>query len=307
MKSELKTKSFVVAPVLLLILLVLLAGCNSDLTGTGGTPPTEAASTVSPSPSTSPSLSPSASPGCINALQTDTLLDYGYNHPAEVVCVEGTIVRTYYASTSNGKPAFLNFHDPYEGWLMALIWGSDRENFPDNPEDYYLNKLVRVTGTVEIYKGSPEIILRQPSQIEIVDDFESASFDDTVLVTRVIDGDTIEIEGGETIRYIGIDTPETVHPEKPVEYFGKEASEKNRELVEGRIVRLEKDIQNKDAYGRLLRYVWLGDTMVNVELVRLGYAYSYSFPPNVTYQELILQAEQEARQNERGLWAAGPE
>ena len=125
---------------------------------------------------------------------------------------------------------------------------------------------------------------------------------DTVLVTRVIDGDTIEIENGESVRYIGIDTPETVHPQKPVEYFGKEAAEKNRELVEGKLVRLEKDVQDKDEYGRLLRYVYVDDMMVNAELVRSGYAYSYTYPPNVKYQTLFLQLEREAREEKRGLW-----
>ena len=124
-----------------------------------------------------------------------------------------------------------------------------------------------------------------------------------VLVTRVIDGDTIEIEGGATVRYIGIDTPETVHPEKPVEYFGKEATEKNREFVEEKRVYLEKDVQDKDKYGRLLRYVWVDDVMVNAELVRLGYAYSYTYPPNVKYQKYFLQLEKEAREEGRGLWA----
>jgi len=131
----------------------------------------------------------------------------------------------------------------------------------------------------------------------------STSNENTVLVTRVIDGDTIEIEGGARVRYIGIDTPETVHPEKPVEYFGKEATQKNRELVQGKRVYLEKDIQDKDKYGRLLRYVWVGDTMVNAELIGLGYAYSYTYPPNVKYQKLFLQLEKEAREQGRGLWA----
>ncbi|MFO8102450.1 MAG: thermonuclease family protein [Dehalococcoidia bacterium] len=285
--------------VFLLILLIGLSACEGDSTPGGGPPLPEGTVT--------PSAVPSASSGCIDALQTDTLLDYGYNHPAEVVCVEGRVVRPYYASASNGKPTFLNFHDPHDGWFTALIWGDHRDNFPPDPEDYYLNKRVRVTGVIEIYKGSPEIILRQPSQLEVVDSSEEEPSDETFLVTRVVDGDTIEIEGGEIIRYIGVDAPETVHPEKPVEYFGREAAAKNRELVEGKRIRLEKDVQDKDTYGRSLRYVWLGDTMVNAELVRLGYAYSSSFPPNVAHQDLLLQAEQEARQNERGLWAPGSE
>jgi len=126
-----------------------------------------------------------------------------------------------------------------------------------------------------------------------------------VRVTRVIDGDTIEIEGGQKVRYIGIDTPETVHPSEPIECFGKEASSKNNELVAGKKVRLEKDVSETDKYGRLLRYVWVGDTFVNDCLVRQGYAKASSYPPDVKYQEQFRQAEQEARDAGRGLWAAG--
>ncbi len=125
-------------------------------------------------------------------------------------------------------------------------------------------------------------------------------------VTRIIDGDTIEVQKGiylYTVRYIGIDTPETVHPSKPVEYFGKEASEKNRELVESKAVRLEKDVSETDKYGRLLRYVWFDDLMVNAELVRLGYAQVVTYPPDVKYQDLFLKLQKEARDAGRGLWA----
>lgn len=127
-----------------------------------------------------------------------------------------------------------------------------------------------------------------------------------VKVTKVIDGDTIEIEGGYRIRYIGIDTPETVHPSQPVECFGKEASTKNKELVEGKTVRLERDITELDRYGRLLRYVWLGDVLVNEILVKEGYATSYTYPPDVKYQERFVQTEREARENKKGLWASCP-
>ncbi len=122
--------------------------------------------------------------------------------------------------------------------------------------------------------------------------------ENTVFVTRVIDGDTIEIEGGYRVRYIGIDTPERDEP-----YYW-EASGVNRNLVEGKEIRLEKDVENKDEYGRLLRYVWVDDTMVNAELVRLGYAYSYSYPPNVKYQAYFLQMENEAREHKWGLWGS---
>ncbi|MDP3947795.1 MAG: thermonuclease family protein [bacterium] len=125
-----------------------------------------------------------------------------------------------------------------------------------------------------------------------------------VSVVRVIDGDTIEIEGGERVRYIGIDTPETVDPREPVQCFGVEASDKNKELVYGVKVRLTKDVTEKDKYGRLLRYVWVGDTLINLELVKQGFAYSYSYPPDVKYQDLFVKAQAEAREAKRGLWSS---
>jgi micrococcal nuclease len=128
----------------------------------------------------------------------------------------------------------------------------------------------------------------------------------TFKVVRVIDGDTIEIEGGERVRYIGIDTPETVDPRKPVQCFGFEASEKNKELVEGKEVRLEKDVTDRDKYGRLLRYVYVNSLFVNLELVKQGFAFSYTYPPDVKHQAEILAAEEEARKAKRGLWKACP-
>src|SRR3989344_4113968 len=100
-----------------------------------------------------------------------------------------------------------------------------------------------------------QITNSQPtSTSEIVDS------DDGVLVSKVIDGDTIEIEGGMKVRYIGIDTPETSHPTKGVQCFGRQATERNRQLVEGKKVILEKDISETDKYGRLLRYIWIRST-----------------------------------------------
>ena len=125
---------------------------------------------------------------------------------------------------------------------------------------------------------------------------------DLVKVERVVDGDTIEIEGGEKVRYIGIDTPETVDPRKPVQCFGVEASKKNKELVEGKMVRLEKDITDRDKYNRLLRYIWVDDVLINLELVKQGFAYSYSYPPDIKYQEQFVKAQEEAREAKEGLW-----
>ena len=124
-----------------------------------------------------------------------------------------------------------------------------------------------------------------------------------VKVIRVIDGDTVEIENGEKVRYIGMDTPETVDPRKPVQCFGKEASLKNKNLVEGKEVELEVDISNIDKYGRLLRYVWLNGVMINEELVKEGYARVETIPPDVKYSQILLSAEKDARSNNRGLWS----
>jgi micrococcal nuclease len=124
------------------------------------------------------------------------------------------------------------------------------------------------------------------------------------LVTRVVDGDTIELETGDKVRYIGIDTPETKHPTKDVECYGKEASLKNKELVEGKEVRLEKDVSETDRYGRLLRYVYVGDLFVNYELVAEGYAQSSSYPPDIKHQDKFKEAEAEARKKEKGLWSS---
>jgi micrococcal nuclease len=124
-------------------------------------------------------------------------------------------------------------------------------------------------------------------------------------VTRVVDGDTIRVEiAGEEfrLRYIGIDTPETVDPRRPVQCFGQEASERNRQLVEGQVVGLEKDISDVDSFDRLLRYVWVGDQMVNATLVEEGYALASTYPPDVRYSDLFASLQAQARQNESGLW-----
>lgn len=156
---------------------------------------------------------------------------------------------------------------------------------------------------VESPTPSVEAIAEQPSP-EVEGTATTAPASEGILVTKVVDGDTIQLEGGTTIRYIGIDTPETVHPSQPVGCFGTEASAKNKELVEGKRVRLEKDVSETDKYGRSLRYVYIGDTFVNDYLVRQGFANSSSYPPDVKYQDQFRQAEQEARTAKRGLWGS---
>lgn len=127
------------------------------------------------------------------------------------------------------------------------------------------------------------------------------------LVVNVVDGDTIDvlIDGREErVRYIGIDTPETVHPDLPVECFGPEASARNGELVGGETVGLERDVSERDDFGRLLRYVWLGERMVNAVLVEEGYAYAVNYPPDLRYAQHLADLEVLAHRANRGLWGA---
>ncbi|MBZ5515752.1 MAG: thermonuclease family protein [Acidobacteriia bacterium] len=120
---------------------------------------------------------------------------------------------------------------------------------------------------------------------------------------RVVDGDTIVLDGGEHVRLIGVDTPETVDPRRPVQYFGKEASAFTRRMVEGKNVRLEQDEDTRDHYGRTLAYVYLQDgTFLNAEIIRQGYGHAYTRFP-FRYEQQFVQLEREARENGRGLWA----
>jgi len=125
---------------------------------------------------------------------------------------------------------------------------------------------------------------------------------DVVRVKRVIDGDTILLANGERVRLIGVNTPETKHPQKPVERFGKEASLFTKRMVEGKEVRLEFDWQKRDKFGRLLAYVYLMDgTFLNAEIIKQGYGFAYTKYP-FKYLEEFRQYEREARESKRGLW-----
>lgn len=115
-------------------------------------------------------------------------------------------------------------------------------------------------------------------------------------VAFVVDGDTVELADGRRVRYVGINTPEIGQP------YADEARAFNETLVAGQTVWLETDAQENDQYDRLLAYVWVGDTFVNLELVRQGYANAYTVPPNLRYADTLVRAEQEAREEERGLW-----
>lgn len=159
--------------------------------------------------------------------------------------------------------------------LFALFGGSQKE----------LNEILSLIDTV-----APTVT---PSQTLGANDQQ------TYLVTKVIDGDTIELESGQKVRYIGIDTPEL----KGSECFAKEARDKNKELVEGKRVKLQKDVSETDRYGRLLRFVYTeDDTLINDTLIKEGYATVSTYPPDVAKQKLFQQSQQEARTNNRGLW-----
>jgi micrococcal nuclease len=124
-------------------------------------------------------------------------------------------------------------------------------------------------------------------------------------VERVVDGDTVvvRLDGrSERVRYIGVDTPESVKPGERVQCFGKSAAAANRRLVLGRDVRLEYDAEARDRYGRLLAYVWRGDLLVNAELIRQGYAKPLEIAPNLAHAAELRRLASAARRGRRGLW-----
>jgi len=126
-------------------------------------------------------------------------------------------------------------------------------------------------------------------------------------VTKVIDGDTFEvyIDGKiEKVRMIGINTPETVDPRRPVQCYGKEASNKLKELIEGKIIKLDPDHtqDNYDRYNRALRYVYLDDININQKMIQEGYAFEYTYKKPYKFQSEFKQSEKEAQDKDLGLW-----
>jgi micrococcal nuclease len=139
------------------------------------------------------------------------------------------------------------------------------------------------------------------------DDSAPGGVDGTV--TRVVDGDTVHVDldgTDETVRYIGVDTPESVKPGTPVQCFAKRASAENATLIDGEDVRLRFDVERRDRYGRLLAYVYRArdGAFVNAALVRDGYARTLTIPPNVRYADRFTKLQREAREARRGLWRA---
>lgn len=159
----------------------------------------------------------------------------------------------------------------------------------------------------EIPEEEPEETTEEPIEEEIIEEPVEEIIDLTqnfdgieIKCTRIIDGDTIEIEDEigtkYKVRYIGIDAPETS------EDYGDISTEKNSELVKDKIVKLEKDISNTDKYGRILAYVYVDKIFVNAYLIQEGYAQIYTYPPDVKYADYFLELQQEARECNNGLW-----
>jgi micrococcal nuclease len=157
-------------------------------------------------------------------------------------------------------------------------------------------KVIQITKTPQA--NTPTVIMASPTR-DI-----SKVYDHEYMVTKIIDGDTIQIEGNRVVRYIGIDTPETVDPRKTVQCFGKQASEENNRLVLGKKIKLVKDVSETDKYGRLLRYVYVDNLFVNEYLVRQGFAYASPYQPDIKYQNIFKEAEKDAKTNNRGLWSS---
>lgn len=128
-----------------------------------------------------------------------------------------------------------------------------------------------------------------------------------VVVRKVVDGDTLDVSGGERVRLIGIDTPESVAPDRPVGCFGKEAGRFTASLVPpGTPVRLVGDVEQRDRFGRLLAYVYrqADGLFVNAELLRQGYAQLLTIPPNIAHTDEFTAIARQAREGAQGLWAA---
>lgn len=122
------------------------------------------------------------------------------------------------------------------------------------------------------------------------------------VISKVIDGDTVVLENGETIRYLGIDAPEMGKKKGGPEFFAREATRYNKKLVLLKKVRLAFDEEKRDSYGRLLAYVYVKNVFVNGELVRQGYARAMVKPPNTRYRTLLIQYQKEAMDRDAGLW-----
>lgn len=189
--------------------------------------------------------------------------------------------------------------------------GADDEPFAVSVEfPAYETQLFKLTRLMPGDTVRLPVTLEEPNQVKVIPGKTVFWCDDVVaLVVRVIDGDTLlvaDLNGAEErVRLIGVKTPETVHPQKPVEYFGMEASEFTQRMAEGKIVCLESEqgVSDRDRSGRLLRYVYFSDwRLLNSEIIAQGYGFAYTRFPFSKLEE-FRAIEREARAIGRGLWA----
>jgi len=132
--------------------------------------------------------------------------------------------------------------------------------------------------------------------------FSGNIFAKEYVVKKIIDGDTVQLETGEIVRYLGIDAPELFVKERGAEFYAREAARYNKKLVFMKKVKLEFDVETKDQYGRLLAYVFVKNLFVNAELVKLGYAKAMIKVPNTKYKNMLIDYQKKAMSDERGLW-----
>ena len=212
--------------------------------------------------------------------------------------------------------------------LMAsiLITSCSNDRVSDNTSNITSSDVIDSKKTQFDSKYNDHIISEESEEganVKIEENEEVPSVFQSATVIRVVDGDTaiVNVDGSEfKLRFIGVDTPETVHPSKPVEYYGKEASNFTKDILfEGREIYLEKDVSDLDRYGRMLRYIWLElpedqenpsdfdieNKMFNAILVKNGYAQVSTFPPDVKYQDRFVELERIAKGNDLGLWEDG--
>jgi micrococcal nuclease len=123
------------------------------------------------------------------------------------------------------------------------------------------------------------------------------------VVSRVIDGDTVELNDGRRVRYIGVDTPEAAGSPKGEQPYAKEATARNRQLVEAKKVELQRGERDTDDYGRFLRYVYVDGVFVNAELIAEGFGYAYVREPGDRYRQVFVQLEQYAKLKKVGMWS----
>lgn len=202
--------------------------------------------------------------------------------------------------------------------IALIIWfSSSNEQTAKKRELQKTNSVVSTVEKPKVEENKEEAKEKAEEKESTVNNDDTSIFE-TAEVISITDGDTIVVDiNGKTekLRFIGIDTPETHHPNKPVQHFGKEASDYTTKQLTNKTIYLQKDVSERDKYGRLLRYVWLVKPSTNepskeeviancfnAELVKNGYAHAYTYPPDVKYNEIFKELETKAREKHIGLW-----